>query len=427
VAAPAPRLGDELRAKLHADALLLAGAIGYDSAGTVEFVLDDEAGEAYFLEMNKRLQVEHPTTELVTGLDLVELQLRSAAGEPLPIEQADVRIEGWSIEVRVNAEDPAKKFLPRTGVIDHLVWPEAEGLRIETGVRSGSEISPFYDSLIAKVVTHAATRGQAIARMIDALDRTECFGPINNLGFLRQLVDSAPFRAGELTTHFLEHHFPKGPEPPAEVLPIPMHAVAALVLASESVGGDASPWQKLGGWRLLDSAGAPATSHWFLEHDGRIHPVRVVSDGTLDWGEGLRAACVRDRGAGRIELEVGSELYALRVARHGDRIGLVYAGERGELRSVPRERAWRSAAEGHGVASSTLVAPFPGQIAQVKVAAGDRVGEGDVLIVLEAMKMLHNLSVAGSALVAEVCCETGAAVGSGDVLVRFESPGEAQA
>jgi len=422
--APAPRLDDELRAKLHADAVSLARAIGYDNAGTVEFVLDDEAGEAYFLEMNTRLQVEHPTTEFVTGLDLVELQLRCAAGERLPIEQDDVQIEGWSIEVRVNAEDPAKKFLPRTGVIDHLAWPQAEGLRIETGVRSGSEISAFYDSLMAKVVTHAATREQAIARMIDALDRTECFGPANNLAFLRQIVDSAPFRAGDLDTHFLERHFPKGLAPPAEVLPIPMHAAAALVLAAPTDHPDASPWQQLGSWRLLEGAGSPASSHWFLQRGARIHPVRVVADGTVDWGEGLRAVAVRDRGAGLFELECEGNLFALRVSRVGDRIGLVYAGERSELRAIPREQAWRSATESHGVASSALVAPFPGQIAQLRVVAGDRVGEGDVLVVLEAMKMLHNLSAAGSGVVAEICCEVGAAVGAGDVLVRFDTAEE---
>jgi 3-methylcrotonyl-CoA carboxylase alpha subunit len=430
--APAPRLSDAQRARLHADAVSLARAIGYDNAGTVEFVLDDESGETYFLEMNTRLQVEHPTTELVTGLDLVELQLRAAAGEPLPVGQDDIRLDGWSIEVRVNAEDPAKKFLPRTGVIEHLRWPEAEGLRVDTGVRSGSEISPFYDSLIAKLVTHGGTRDQAIARMVDAIDRTECFGPANNLGFLRQLVDSAAFRSGELTTHFLERHFPKGPAAPAEALPIPLYAVAALVLAGESERGESgegspgSPWQQLGSWRLLDGAGAPASSHWFLEQGKRIHPVRVVADGTLDWGEGLRAARVVDRGDGRVELECDGAFHALRVARLSDRIGLVHGGERSELRAIPREQAWRSAAAGHGVAGRALAAPFPGQIAEVRVEPGDRVAEGDVLIVLEAMKMLHNLAASGSAVVSEVCCGVGSAVGSGDVLVRFESENPAE-
>jgi len=424
--APAPRLGEVQRAKLHADALSLACAIGYDNAGTVEFVLDDETGEAYFLEMNTRLQVEHPTTEFVTGLDLVELQLRSAAGEPLPLTQDDVKCEGWSLEVRVNAEDPAKKFLPRTGVIDHLAWPEGEGVRADSGVRSGSEISPFYDSLMAKLITYGATREQAIGRMVDAIDRTECFGPANNLGFLRSVVDSAAFRSGELTTHFLEQHFPKGQLPPAEPLPIPVHAVAALVLAGEQESRGGSPWQALGSWRLLDGAGAPASSHWFLQQAKRIHPVRVVANGTLDWGEGLREACIVLRGEGRVELDFEGQTFAIRVARLGDRIGLVHAGERSEFRAVPREEAWRSAPGGRGVASATLAAPFPGQIAEVRVAAGDRVAEGDVLVVLEAMKMLHNLSASGSAVVAEVTCAVGAAIGSGDVLVRFEPPTEGE-
>jgi len=418
--APAPCLGDEQRAKLHADALILARAIGYDNAGTVEFVLDDESGETFFLEMNTRLQVEHPTTEFVTGLDLVELQLRVAAGEPLPIAQDDIQLDGWSIEVRVNAEDPAQKFLPRTGRIDHLEWPEAEGLRVEAGVRSGSEIPPYYDSLLAKLVTHGATREQAIGRMLTALDETVYFGPANNLGFLRQLVDSPAFRAGELTTHFIERHFPKGSAAPAEALPIPAPAVAALVLDRESEGGSGSPWRQLGSWRLLDGSGAPASSHWFLEHEGQIHSVRVVADGTLDWGEGLRAARVQTRADGRLELECDGIIRALHVARFEDRIALVHAGERTELRAIPREQAWLSAAEGHGAARSSLAAPFPGQVAEVRVVPGDRVREGDVLIVLEAMKMLHNLVASGGAVVAEVCCNAGTAVGSGEVLVRFE-------
>ena len=421
--APAPRLGPAQRDQLHANALRLAAAMDYDNAGTVEFVLDDESGEAYFLEMNTRLQVEHPTTEMVTGLDLVELQLRVAAGEPLPVSQDQVQVRGWSIEVRVNAEDPARKFLPRTGRIDHLVWAEGEGLRVESGVRSGSEISPHYDSLMAKLVTHGEDRDQAIARMTAALDATVCFGPENNLGFLRQVVDSEPFRSGRLTTHFLERHFPKGPIAPPQPLPIPAHAVAALVLAGESERGEGSPWQALGSWRLLDRAGAPASSHWFLEHGRRIHPVRVVADGTVDWGEGPRAASVRPGEPGEVELECDSGLQRVRVAFFGDAVLLVHGGERTRLRAVAREEAWRQAATGQGSARPTLVSPFPGQVSEVRVQAGQAVSEGDVLVVLEAMKMLHLLAAPGAAVVAEVCCEVGAAVGSGELLIRFEEAG----
>lgn len=418
--APAPRLDEARRTQLHADALRLAAAIDYDNAGTVEFVLDGESGEAYFLEMNTRLQVEHPTTEMVTGLDLVELQLRAAAGEPLSVAQEDVRVRGWSIEVRVNAEDPAKKFLPRTGRIDHLTWAEGEGVRVESGVRSGSEISSHYDSLMAKLVTHGETREHAIARMVEALDRTVCFGPANNLGFLRQVVDSEPFRAGVLTTHFLDRHFPKGPAAPSGSLPIPPHAVAALVLAGESERGASSPWQERGSWRLLDGAGAPASSHWFFEQGRRIHPVRVVADGTVEWGDGLRQASVRLREPGQFELECDGTLQVVRVAVFEDALLLVHGGQRTALRAIGREQAWRRAAEGPGVPRSTLASPFPGQVSEIRTQAGAAVVEGEVLVVLEAMKMLHPLAAPGRSVVAEVCCEAGAAVGSGQVLVRFE-------
>ena len=422
--APAPNLTADQRAQLTRDACALASAIGYDNAGTVEFVLDDESGEAYFLEMNTRLQVEHPVTELVTGVDLVEWQLRVASGEPLPASQDEITCTGNAVEVRVNAEDPAKKFLPRTGTIEHLAWPEGEGVRVDTGVRSGSEITPFYDSMIAKMIGFGATREQAIGRLVDAIDATVCFGPANNLGFLRQVVDSPAFRSGQLTTHFLERHFPKGPVAPAEAPPIPEQAIAALVLAdaAEREGADGGPWSALGSWRLLDGAGAPASSHWFLQAGKRITPVRVVSDGTLDWGEGERRASVRPRAAGGDhELECDGRTTSVRVARHTDRIALVLGGQRSEFRVLEREEAWRTAAESHGAAGDAIVAPFPGQIAEVRAEPGASVQEGDVVVVLEAMKMLHNLAAAGSATVAEVLCAPGDSVGAGDVLVRFAS------
>jgi len=421
--APAPNLSAAQRSKLLSDACKLASAIGYDNAGTVEFVLDAESGETFFLEMNTRLQVEHPVTEMVTGLDLVELQLRSAAGERLALSQEDIRCEGWAVEVRVNAEDPAKKFLPRTGRIDFLEWPAGEGLRIESGVRSGSEVSPHYDSMLAKVVGAGDTREQAIGRLVDALDATVCFGPANNIGFLRQVVDSAAFRSGELTTHFLDQNFPKGPLAPQEASSVPDVAVAALVLSmdSEAESEDATPWSKLGSWRLLDAAGAPATSHWFLQAGKRISPVRVVADGRLDWGEGEFRAAVRVRGSDLCELEYEGHVEAVRVALFEDRIAIVRLGERSEFRILPREVAWKTAADTHGSAGDAIVAPFPGQIAEVRVQVGDRVREGDVVIVLEAMKMLHNLEAAGTAVVAEIRCEPGSAVGSGDTLVRFEA------
>jgi len=440
--APAPRLTDAQREELHESALRLARAIGYDNAGTVEYVFDDEAGRAYFLEMNTRLQVEHPVTEMVTGVDLVELQLRVAAGEPLPLGQEDVRAHGCAIEVRVNAEDPAKKFLPRTGRIDHLAWPDAgaeSGLRIETGVRSGSEITPHYDSLIAKVVAHGDSRDVAVARLVAALDRAVCFGPANNIGFLREVVDSAPFRAAKLTTHFLDDHFSNGrakASAPRARPPIPAHAIAALALARESetarAGASAgSVWDRIGAFRLLANAGAPAVAHWFLR-DARGGPdalrvVRTCSDGTLDFGEGARAAALRERADGDFELECDGAVFSVRIARFGARTALVIAGERSEFESLPREVAWRTAQRASAGAARSIAAPFPGQVAELRVAAGAKVREDDVVVVLEAMKMLHNLTAASDAVVEEVCCAVGDAVASGQTLVRFRSDGADEA
>ncbi|MCH2170147.1 ATP-grasp domain-containing protein [Myxococcota bacterium] len=419
--APASRLSATARESVLNSACTLARAIGYDSVGTVEFILDDETGEAFFLEMNTRLQVEHPTTEMITGLDLVELQLRSAAGEPLTLEQEQIRVEGWAIEVRLNAEDPSKKFLPRTGRIDHLVWPETPHLRFESGVQSGSVITPFYDSLLAKVVAWGDDRDQAIARLVEALDRTVLFGPVNNLAFLRQVVDHEAFRSASLTTHFIDEHFPKGLlDAPAATLPDPV--VAALAQVASSEPGGSTPWHRLGAWRLLSDAGQPAARDVFLEEGKRIHALRVWEDGRVDFDQEMYPVEVRVGSAGTLELESGGRLERVGFARHGERVALVRNGRRPEYRVLPREQVWRT-----GVTDSTgqpdaVVAPFPGQVAEVRVKAGDTVSAGEIVVVLEAMKMFHHLVVGGSGCVSEVLCAKGQSVTADEVLVRFENP-----
>ncbi len=435
--APAPNLPEQSRELIFRSALQLAAAIGYDNAGTVEFVLDAESGAPYFLEMNTRLQVEHPVTECVTGLDLVELQLRAAAGERLALRQQEICARGSAIEVRVNAEDPARKFLPRTGTIERIEWPQRPNLRVETGVRSGSEITPHYDSLIAKLIGSGASRDEAIASLVQGLDEVVCFGPENNLGFLRQIVDSAAFRAGRLTTHFLEQQFPQGPLELPEV-GIPDVALAALAAslapprgalqpAASAAGANAaqgaSPWSSLGPWRLLEPAGHPARSDVFVEEGKRRSHVRVLGNGALDFGAGLQLVAARWLGETQLEVECEGRSERVRIARHGDRIQLVRGGRRRSFRILPREEVWATRGARSGARAEAIAAPFPGQVAELRVKVGERVAEGDVVVVLEAMKMLHNLVAAGAGVVAELCCQAGAAVAAGELLVRFESPG----
>jgi len=420
--APAQHLADATRSTLYAAATEMARAVGYDSAGTVEFVLDAENEDVFFLEMNTRLQVEHPVTEMITGFDLVEMQLRAAAGEPLGIDQDDISASGAAIEVRVNAEDPAKKFLPRTGRIERLEWPALPGVRIEAGVKSGSVITPHYDSLIAKVIGFGPSRDEAIERLIAGLDATVLFGPDNNLGFLREVIDSDAFRSGVTTTQFLPRHFPKGPLPFLEP-GLPDAAVAALAIGEDDVraAADTSPWQHLGPWRLLERAGHTASCDVFLEEGKRRFAVRLLGREGVDFGDGPVAARLRQRDGNGFELDVEGRIERVAIARHGDRLLLVRSGRRRSFAVLRREEVWKTEGATNGATAGAVAAPFPGQVAEVLVKAGDRVSEGDVVVVIEAMKMLHNLAAGGAGVVSDVRCSPGTPVVAGEVLVAFES------
>ncbi len=426
--APAPGLDPGLRERLLAAALKLGRAIGYDSVGTVEFVLDAAAGEAFFCEMNTRLQVEHPTTEHVTGLDLVELQLRAAAGEPLGLTQDDVRLQGWAIEVRLNAEDPSRGFAPRTGRIARVDWPTEPNrtgtsapVRVDTGFESGSEISAHYDSLVAKLITSGATREQALGRMREALDDTLLIGPGTNAGLLRALVAHPAFVAGELTTGFLEQHLADGFEA-ADSGELPDHAVAALAcLAPEPGGADPGPWGGLGAWRLLEPAGAPARQPVYLERGRERFELHRVGETAIDAGDGPVAASARWLDARWLQVEHAGGRERIRAGRSGDQVSLIRDGRRSTWRRVPAERAWREREAGAGALAGAIAAPFPGQIVELRTKPGERVAAGDVLVVLEAMKMHHDLAATGAGVVAGVHCTPGQAVAAGEVLVTFEA------
>ncbi len=423
--APAPALDESTRARIHRFALELGRAIDYDSTGTVEFILDPSTGEIFFLEMNTRLQVEHPTTEEVTGLDLVELQLRVAAGEPLPFAQEELSCTGCAIEVRINAEDPSRGHLPRTGRIEALHWPEGEGIRVETGVRSGTEISSHYDSLLAKLIATGSDREHAIARMCNALDETLFVGPETNLELLRQVVDHADFREARLCTHFLARHFRKGPRVEDDPRLPDAAVAAALVVAGATPGPTRSPWHALGPWRLLEPAGHPAVSHVVLEpvRGSRVE-ARVIGREAVDLGEGPVPARVRRLSATELEIETEAGLTRARVCRANDRLALLRGGRRRSWRVVPREEAWRQRAKGSTATASALTAPFPGVVAELRCAPGDEVRAEQVLVVLEAMKMMHPLSATGSGTVGKLHCAVGDTVAGGQVLVSFAGAGE---
>jgi acetyl-CoA/propionyl-CoA carboxylase biotin carboxyl carrier protein len=352
--APSPVVDAELRARIGAAAVALAAACGYQGAGTVEFIATGDAGEFYFLEMNTRLQVEHPVTELVYGIDLVEQQLRVAAGEPLGLRQEDLVPRGHAVEARVYAEDPDHGFLPAAGTILSYREPAGPGIRVDSGVSAQTEVATAYDPMLAKVIAHGPDRLTALRRLGRALAEFELLGVPTNVGFTRALLARADVRAGRQDTGLLERILADGDRAPREDLP------AAAVLAAAGSAHPAGPWRR----RLAGHGDARV-------HDGQ------VSIGERSWEH---AAVRFDRdGAARVTLDGVERRYAFRVT--DESIWVARDGEQLELRTEHPIRA------GEGALLDSLQAPMPGTVLLVRVADGDHVKAGDVLIVLESMKM----------------------------------------
>ncbi|PZP94693.1 MAG: 3-methylcrotonyl-CoA carboxylase [Variovorax paradoxus] len=423
--APAARLHDAQREALYRHALAVGRAIGYDSTGTIEFIHDSGSGDTFFLEMNTRLQVEHPVTEATVGIDLVEWQLRVAAGEPLAFEQKDLSRRGWAIEARVCAEDPGAGFAPEIGAIVGYAEPGGEGVRVDSGVRAGSRVTPYYDSMLAKVIAFADTREQAGRRLATALDQYELLGVRSNLGFLADLL-RAPAFGQMLTTHYIERSFPDGWHAHADAVEAQATAALGCALAAHAPA-TASPWQALGAWRVTGDA-APAGVRVLLEDPSRT----------------LHQALVQARGNGW-RVRVGERDFSFRARLDGEQLDVECEGRSASHRflrvhEAGAERVWLCGAHGthtwtrvdrvrHALdrggaaeagTGNSLRAPMPGLVTSVPVSVGASVRAGATLVMLEAMKMLHTLSANADGRVAELRCREGDSVRGGDVLVVIE-------
>lgn len=393
--APAPGLGAKLRAELGRAALAAARAIGYVGAGTVEFLLDKKL--FYFMEMNTRLQVEHPVTEMVTGHDLVAWQLRVAAGEPLPCRQEDLALRGHAVEARLYAEDPARGFLPAAGRLERLRFPEVGAqVRIDSGVREGDEISRHYDPMIAKLIVAGADRPAALAGLERALGETEVAGVATNLAFLRRIAAHAAYRAGRIDTAFVERHgddlLPQRRGIPDEALALACLAVlrrreAAARAAARASGDPFSPWQATDGWRL--NMERLSLLRFEDEASSTIEvSVRPAADGLrLGFAGGEVPAAGRLCDDGTVEAEVAGRTYRAAVSWDGAELGLEVGGERHRLRLDDP----LAAASDREAGSNRVMAPMPGKVVKAHVKPGDRVARGAALITLEAMKMEHTL------------------------------------
>ena len=428
--APAPNLPAKTRAKLLKAGVDAGKAVDYRGAGTVEFLYDAENDAVYFMEMNTRLQVEHPVSEMITGLDFVEWQLRIAAGEGLPLSQDEIKEHGHAFEARLYAENPKQNFAPSIGTLTTLRLP-AETARIDSGVEEGQAITPFYDPMIAKIITHGSTREEALARLRAALSQTRVAGLETNAAFLHALAAEPDFIKGDVSTKFIEEHDGKLF---AEKTPGPRVWAPALLArhldARKDCGAD--PWESLTGFRLnrpqkavywIDIDGAPALAT--LTRDGETIHVAIEPDASAAARrEGREAQAPLTfafenpviEGEGAVRLSVEGESIAAFTAPHMDRLRVWIGADHWDV-SFPDPLAGLSA---HHSSEGSLTAPMPGVITVLSANPGDAVAAGKPLLVMEAMKMEHAIKAPYDGVVKGYKFKPGDQVKDGDLLVEFE-------
>ncbi|WP_034157545.1 acetyl-CoA carboxylase biotin carboxylase subunit [Sphingomonas sp. ERG5] len=431
--APSPFVTPEMRKSMGEQAVALARAVGYFSAGTVELIVSgaDTTGQGfYFLEMNTRLQVEHPVTEAITGLDLVELMIRVAAGEPLGFTQDDVTLTGWAIENRVYAEDPYRGFLPSIGRLVRYNPPEdarpaygkvkADGgayVRVDDGVREGGEVSMFYDPMIAKLITWAPTRIAAIDQQIAALDAFEIEGPGNNIDFVSALMQHPRFRDGNITTGFIAEEYPDGfhGAPASADLLRSLSAIAAFAATAEADRARRIDGQL--GKRLRPPA------DWSVRIDGTDHDVSISTDGVIVDGEELDIALEYTPGDRVVQAEIGDEDLSVRIARTRGGFRLTARGAAHVVRVLPAHVAPYAEHLIEKIPpdlSKFLLCPMPGLLMRLDVAAGDKVEAGQPLAVVEAMKMENILRAEKAGTVKTVNAQPGDSLAVDAVILEME-------
>jgi propionyl-CoA carboxylase alpha chain len=419
--APSPLLDAKTRKAMGEQAVALAKAVGYSSAGTVEFIVDQERN-FYFLEMNTRLQVEHPVTEMVTGFDLVEMMIRVAAGERLPVDQKDVKLTGWAMESRVYAEDPFRKFLPSIGRLTRYLPPkENEDVRVDTGIAEGSEISIHYDPMIAKVITRGRDRAEAIGRMARALDEFYIRGVNHNIPFLASLMSHSRFKEGRLSTGFIAEEYPDGFHPGDAVhdRPSVLVATAAIVHYAYQERAARIDGQVPGHERRV-------ANEWVVRIGDTDHSITVARaangfEGTLA-GRAFRIHTDWNLGEPLFEGDFDGEPLCLQVERHGiayrlshagtETDALVFGADVGPLwRLMPVKKAADT--------SKFLLSPMPGLLVKVSVSEGQEVKAGEELAVIEAMKMENVLRAERDGTVAAVKAKSGDSLTVDQVILEF--------
>ncbi len=424
--APAPGMNPSMRARMGEAAVSAARAVGYVGAGTVEFIVEQRPNgsmEFFFMEMNTRLQVEHPVTEAITGLDLVEWQLRVAHGEPLPLRQEDLRIHGHAIEARICAENPDNNFLPATGTLHIYDKPaataftpaaESSGIRIDDGVRAGDTISPFYDSMVAKLIVWGADRAQALARLDAALAQTRIVGLQTNVQFLRHVVRSRSFAQADLDTALIQRESAALFHQESIGLPFAAASATAWMLRAGHGQEDADPFSRVDGWRAFGEA----TRRLDFEFGGETVQGRLRhahgGGAWLDVG-GVSGPLEVHAVPQGLDVRLGDERHTVRVLHQGEWLHVFAAHGATRIRAIdPLAHAGDQQAEG-----GRLTAPMPGKVLSFAVKAGDTVRKGQALAVMEAMKMEHTIAAPADGTVAELLFAPGDQVTEGAELLKL--------
>ncbi|HUP26836.1 MAG TPA: biotin carboxylase N-terminal domain-containing protein [Chloroflexia bacterium] len=433
---PSPALDEATRSRITSAALALARAAGYTNAGTVEFIFQE--GEFYFLEMNTRVQVEHPVTEEATGFDIVKAQLQIAQGEPLAVRQSDISFKRCAVEARIYAEDPATGFLPSTGRITEWVMPSGVGVRIDSGVERGNEASQYYDPLLCKLIVSGGTRAQALAALSSALGAAQVSGPATNLGFLRWLAANPTFQSGDYSTRLIEEEY----DPTSGQLPVPVQVLAAAAIAQlqlplgmNSSGPSydvwrSAPWRAglqevpldlvAGGvkYRTTISKVIGDLDCWALEISA---PPEQLYSGNVS----VNMATGHRTGDAAIQVRVdGTDQYeTVRIARSTARdvLSLTYLNSTYTVLPAEPVNTSTLARGAAPVGQNSLQSPMPGKVLRVRVAPGDQVEAGDPVVIIEAMKMEFTVKAPSSGRVSRVCYKEGDQVAVGDVLAEMET------
>ncbi len=442
--APAPGMTQAMREQMGAAAVAAARAVNYVGAGTVEFIVEqkpDGSMTFFFMEMNTRLQVEHPVTEAITGLDLVEWQLRVASGEPLPLQQSELKINGHAIEARICAETPDNNFLPATGTLHVYGLPPCttfalanQGVRVDSGVRQGDTISPFYDSMVAKLIVHGSTREEALARMDAALMQTHIVGLATNVQFLRHVVGSASFATAQLDTALIPREADVLFNQDKVGLPLAAAALVAHTLDQEArkvqvadAQGWIDPWARRDGWRS-HGASLRSFSAVYQEQPELLQLTRAHTKGLLLQTQGktepLQFERLKKDGlSGALDITFGNQRIQAQVYDHGE---VLHVFTPLGATTITRVDALAHAGDTHSE-GGRLTAPMPGKVVSFAVKAGDVVKKGQPLAIMDAMKMEHTIAAPADGVVAELLFAPGDQVTEGAELLRLELPEKATA